>query len=132
MIESQNNDIFIFQLGPDYFDDDLDDFIVDDDSFIGAPEKEQRDVKPFTKLKSKAQLVPPPPPATKSTPTSKPMSKVNSSGTASGSTIKTKADLAKEKELSKKHANDAVFSFLVDPKDVSFLVCFRVAFSVTD
>ena len=40
----------------------------------------------------------------------------------SGSLIKTQAELAREKVQSKREANEAAFSFLVDPKDVSDLI----------
>jgi hypothetical protein len=72
-------------------------------------------VKPIVKVKPKAKFVPPPPVAKKSTPVSKPMSRAS----GSGSIMKTKAEIAKEKEATKKSANGEVFSFLEDPKDVS-------------
>lgn len=82
----------------DYFNDDLDDFLVEDDTPLGKPPKKTA--------------------APQKTPASKPMAKASGSGGGGGvASIKTKAEMAKQKEKDKKSSNESVFEFLVSPKD---------------
>ncbi|KAM0755699.1 DNA mismatch repair protein Msh6 [Meredithblackwellia eburnea MCA 4105] len=88
----------------DYFDDDLDDFIIADDS-LGSS-------KPKSKPKSA--------PAKKATQTTltRPGAKPVAGGSGSGTgKIMTQAELARQKEKDKKVQNEEVFEFLVDIKD---------------
>ncbi|ORY88074.1 muts domain V-domain-containing protein [Leucosporidium creatinivorum] len=109
----------------DYFNDGLSDFLVSDveggaeGSINGDLEEESPKPKPKPKPKAAA-------PVKKSSPSassflSRPAMKSSGSGSGGIASIKTKADLAKEKEKETKKSNEKVFSFLADIRDADKL-----------
>ncbi|SDA02255.1 BZ3501_MvSof-1269-A2-R1_C50g00263 [Microbotryum saponariae] len=97
-----------FSASEDYFKDDIDMDEVDSDAFEPA-------------LKSKGKSVASSSPSTskKAAPTASrpPLKSAGASGSGGLSSIKTQAEVAREKAKQQKNANEATFSFLVDPKD---------------
>ncbi|KDE02450.1 hypothetical protein MVLG_07000 [Microbotryum lychnidis-dioicae p1A1 Lamole] len=92
----------------DYFKDDIDMDEVDSDAFEPAPKSKGKSVASSSPSTSKKAA----PPASRP-----PLKPAGASGSGGLSSIKTQAEVAREKAKQQKNANEATFSFLVDPKD---------------
>ncbi|SCV67515.1 BQ2448_5126 [Microbotryum intermedium] len=94
----------------DYFKDDIDMDDLDSDAFEPEPKGKGKSVASSSPSTSKKATP---------TPSRPPLKPSGASGSGGLSSIKTQAEVAREKAKQQKNANEATFSFLVDPKDVS-------------
>ncbi|GAA5880264.1 hypothetical protein JCM1840_003414 [Sporobolomyces johnsonii] len=125
--KSKDDDDFSVGSGSDsedYFNDDLDDFLVSASDDAVSVASSSSATKPKANSKPKAKTAPAkskPSSAKQSSPSGfgAPRPPLKSSGSGSGglSAIKTAAEAAREKEKQQKKANEAMYSFLVKPKD---------------